>query len=179
MADLFRRMENEGHEQLLISNDRETGMNAIISIHSTVLGPALGGCRVWPYRNFDAAVVDALRLSRAMTYKAAVHGLNLGGGKAVLSLPPGKKTPEILRAFGRMVDSLAGLYFTAEDVGMSEEDLGIVREVTRYATGISVEAGGGGDPSPWTALGVLSGMRACLGELDQTDSFQGKVVAIQ
>lgn len=177
--DLFREMGEKGHEQVVFSVDPESGLKAVIAIHSTLLGPSLGGCRLWPYKTFDEAVRDALRLSRAMTYKAAVSGLHLGGGKAVILARPEAKTPALLRAFGRAVDSLAGLYFTAEDVGMTLADIDHIREVTRYATGISEENGGSGDPSPMTALGVLHGMRACLRDVWGEDSFSGKTVAIQ
>ena len=177
--DIFKEMSKEGHEQLVVSADPETGLQAIISIHSTLLGPSLGGCRFWPYKNFEAAVSDALRLSKAMTFKAAISGLNLGGGKAIICGPASIKTPELLRAFGRFVDSLNGLYFTAEDVGMTVPDLDIVREVTRYATGVSEGNGGGGDPSTMTALGVLCGMRRCLAEVSGEESFRKRTVAIQ
>ena len=177
--DLFKEMSKEGHEQLVVSTDPATGLQAIISIHSTLLGPSLGGCRFWPYKSFEAAVSDALRLSKAMTYKAAISGLRLGGGKAVICGKSSAKKPELLRAFGRFVDSLNGLYFTAEDVGMTVPDLDIVREVTRYATGVSEENGGGGDPSIMTALGVLCGMRRCLVEVFGEESFHHRTVAVQ
>ncbi|MBI3610237.1 MAG: Glu/Leu/Phe/Val dehydrogenase [Nitrospirae bacterium] len=177
--DLFKVMAKEGHEQLVVSTDPETGLRAIIAIHSTLLGPSLGGCRFWFYKTFDEAAADALRLSRAMTYKAAICGLNLGGGKAVISARPEEKTPALLRAFGRAVDSLAGLYFTAEDVGMTLSDLDVIREVTRYATGIPEDRGGSGDPSVMTARGVLHGMRRCLIEVFGSDSFRGRTVAVQ
>lgn len=177
--DLFNVMAKEGHEQLVVSTDPETGLQAIISIHSTLLGPSLGGCRFWYYKTFEEAAADALRLSKAMTYKAAISGLNLGGGKAVICAKPGEKTPAMLRAFGRFVDSLAGLYVTAQDVGMTLADLEAIREVTRYAAGIPEAAGGSGDPSPMTARGVLHGMRACLKEVFGSDSFRDRTVAVQ
>lgn len=177
--DLFKEMTKEGHEQVVVSTDPESGLKSIIAIHSTVLGPSLGGCRFMFYPTFEAAAADVLRLSKAMTYKAAISGLHLGGGKAVICGRPREKTPAVLRAFGRMVDSLTGLYFTAEDVGMTVSDLGVVREVTRYATGLPEEKGGGGDPSIMTARGVLQGMRRCLQEALETDSFNGKTVAVQ
>jgi leucine dehydrogenase len=177
--DLFKVMEKEGHEQLVVSTDPETGMKAIISIHSTLLGPSLGGCRFWYYKTFEEAAADALRLSKAMTYKAAISGLNLGGGKAVICAKPGEKTPAMLRAFGRFVDSLAGLYVTAQDVGMALSDLEAIRETTRYAAGIPEDQGGSGDPSPMTARGVLYGMRACLKQVFGSDSFRDRTVAVQ
>jgi leucine dehydrogenase len=177
--DLFKVMAKDGHEQLLIATDAETGLNAVIAIHSTLLGPSLGGCRFWNYKTSEEAVADALRLSRAMTYKAAISGLNLGGGKAVISARPQDKKPALLRAFGRFVDSLAGLYVTAQDVGMTLSDLDVIRETTRYAAGIAVEMGGSGDPSFMTARGVMFGMRSCLKDVDGTDSLRDRTVAIQ
>lgn len=177
--DLFKFMAKDGHEQFNIYTDPESGLNAIISIHSTLLGPALGGCRYWAYKTFEEAAADALRLSKAMTYKAAVSGLNLGGGKAVICAGPRDKTAGLLRAFGRSVDSLAGLYITAQDVGMTLSDLETVREVTRYAAGIPQEKGGSGDPSFMTALGVLHGMRCCLKEIFGSESLRDRTVAVQ
>ncbi len=177
--DLFNVMAKEGHEQLVVSTDPDTGLKAIISIHSTLLGPSLGGCRFWAYKSFEEAAADVLRLSKAMTYKAAISGLNLGGGKAVICARPGEKTPAMLRAFGRFVDSLAGLYVTAQDVGMTLADLEAIREVTRYAAGIPEAMGGSGDPSPMTARGVQHGMRACLKQVFGSDSFRDRTVAVQ
>ena len=177
--DLFKVMAKEGHEQLVVSTDPESGLQAIIAIHSTLLGPSLGGCRVWHYKTFEEAAADALRLSKAMTYKAAVSGLNLGGGKAVICAKPEEKTPAMLRAFGRFVDSLAGLYVTAQDVGTTVEDMETIRGATRYAAGIPEAAGGSGDPSPMTARGVLHGMRACLKQAFGSDSFRDRTVAVQ
>jgi leucine dehydrogenase len=177
--DLFKVMAKDGHEQLVVATDAETGMNAIIAIHSTLLGPSLGGCRFWYYKTFEEAAADSLRLSRAMTYKAAINGLNLGGGKAVISARPKDKKPALLRAFGRFVDSLAGLYVTAQDVGMTLSDLDVIRETTRYAAGIAEEMGGSGDPSFMTARGVLHGMRSCLKEVFGADSLRDRTVAIQ
>jgi leucine dehydrogenase len=177
--DLFNVMAKEGHEQLVVSTDPDTGLKAIISIHSTLLGPSLGGCRFWAYKSFEEAAADVLLLSKAMTYKAAISGLNLGGGKAVICARPGEKTPAMLRAFGRFVDSLAGLYVTAQDVGMTLADLEAIREVTRYAAGIPEAMGGSGDPSPMTARGVQHGMRACLKQVFGSDSFRDRTVAVQ
>jgi leucine dehydrogenase len=177
--DLFKTMAKEGHEQLVVSTDPETGLNAIIAIHSTLLGPALGGCRFWHYKTFDEAAADVLRLSKAMTYKAAVNGLNLGGGKAIICARPAEKTPGLIRAFGRFVDSLAGLYVTAQDVGMTLADLDKVREVTRYAAGVPEDKGGSGDPSFMTARGIVAGMRSCLNEVFGSDSLQDRTVAVQ
>lgn len=177
--DLFKYMASEGHEQLVVGQDRETGLSALIAIHDTTLGPALGGCRLWSYRTFEDAAMDALRLSKIMTYKAAISGLHFGGGKAVINARPQDKTPAFLRSFGRLIDSMAGLYITAEDVGMTVADLGVIKQVTRYATGTPEDQGGAGDPSIPTAIGVLHGMRRCLQEALGEDSLKDRTVALQ
>jgi len=171
------RMEAEGHELVAYFYDKPTGLKAIIAVHSTKLGPALGGCRVWPYESEEAALQDVLRLSKGMTYKSAAMGLPLGGGKAVVIADPRKdKTPELFEAFGRAVESLGGKYITAEDVGTSPDDLLAVRRATRYVVGLP---GASGDPSPVTAYGVFSGMKACLEHVFGSDDFRGRTVAIQ
>lgn len=158
---VFGQLSFDGHEQLVFCNDKDTGLKAIIGIHSTVLGPALGGTRMWNYENEWSALNDVLRLSRGMTYKSAITGLNLGGGKAVIiGDSKTQKTPELMRKFGDFVHSLSGKYITAEDVGMTTEDMDTVRQVTPYVTGISQEKGGAGNPSPITAYGVFMGMKA-------------------
>ncbi|MFQ5580083.1 MAG: Glu/Leu/Phe/Val dehydrogenase dimerization domain-containing protein [Nitrospiria bacterium] len=178
--NLFEQMKGEGHEQVLFCSDPAAGLQAIIAIHDTRLGPALGGCRMWPYPSFEEALSDVLRLSKAMTYKAAVSGLPLGGGKSVIWGDPKKdKTPERLAAFARQVAALGGRYLVAEDVGVSLDDIEKMREITPHVTGYSLEEGGSGDPSPATAYGVFCGMRACLKEVSGEDSFEGKRVAIQ
>jgi len=177
--DLFRYMASEGHEQLIVGHDRETGLQALIAIHDTTLGPALGGCRLWAYRTFEDAAMDALRLSKIMTYKAAISGLPFGGGKAVINARPQDKTPALLAAFGRLINSMAGLYITAEDVGMTVADLVLIKQVTRYATGVPEDQGGGGDPSVLTAIGVFHGMRRCLQEALGEDSLKDRTVAVQ
>lgn len=171
------RMETEGHELVAYFYDKATGLKAIIAVHSTKLGPALGGCRVWPYESEEAALEDVLRLSKGMTYKNAAMGLPLGGGKAVIIADPRKdKTPELFEAFGRAVDSLGGKYITAEDVGTAPEDLLAVRRATEHVVGLP---GASGDPSPVTAFGVFSGMKACLEEVFGSDHFTGRTVAVQ
>ncbi len=178
--DLFERIELEGHEQILVCSDRSSGLKALIAIHSTKLGPSLGGCRMWPYESFDAALTDVMRLSKAMTYKAAVSDLPLGGGKSVIWGDPAKdKSRSLLEAFAKNIAVLGGRYLVAEDVGITVEDIEHVREMTPHVAGFSVEEGGSGDPSPATAYGVFSGMRACLEEVFGDDSFEGKRVAIQ
>jgi leucine dehydrogenase len=159
--DFFQQMVDMGHERVLFCSNPDVGLQAIIAVHSTVLGPGLGGTRMWPYASTEEAVVDVLRLSRGMTYKAAAAGLNLGGGKAVIIGDPKKdKSEALFRAFGRFVDSLGGLYITAEDVGTDMEDMERIALETRWVTGVSPAQGGGGDPSPVTAFGVLQGLKA-------------------
>ncbi len=180
MMDLFEEMKREGHEQVLFCSDTASGLSAIIAIHSTRLGPALGGCRMWPYPSFDAALHDVLKLSKAMTYKAAISGLSLGGGKSVILGDPKKdKTPERMNAFARNLSSLGGRYIAAEDVGIDLADIELFRQATPHVAGFKEEAGGTGDPSPATALGVFSGMRAALEEVFGDPSFRGRSVAIQ
>lgn len=177
--EIFKRMSAYGYEQVAMCYDRASGLRAIIAIHNTVLGPALGGCRIWPYESEDAALDDALRLSRAMTYKSSVAGLNLGGGKAVIICDPRRdKTEALLRAFGRFVQSLQGRYITAEDVGTSAEDMEFIRQETDYVVGLLGE-GGSGDPSPSTALGVYCGLQACAQQVFGDDSLRGRTVVIQ
>ncbi|MDP9487124.1 MAG: leucine dehydrogenase [Actinomycetota bacterium] len=177
---IFEGLAEFDCEQLVFCRDGVTGLRAIIAIHDTTLGPALGGCRMWPYRNEEEAVVDVLRLARGMTYKAAVSGLNLGGGKSVIvGNPDQDKSGALFRAFGRFVDSLGGRYIVAEDVGTSPEDMEHVRSETPYVVGLDVARGGSGDPSPFTALGVLAGMHACAEEAFGSPSLSGLTVAVQ
>src|SRR5437899_3095413 len=153
---ILKDMECDGHERVVSCRDDSVGLRAIIAIHSTVLGPALGGVRMWPYASSKEALRDVLRLAQAMTYKAAVAGLPLGGGKAVIiGDPQRKKTEGLLRAFGRAVEGLKGRYLTAEDVGMTVADMEIVRKETKHVTGTSEKKGGSGDPSYPTAKGML------------------------
>ena len=144
-----------GYEQVAFCHDQASGLQAIISIHSTVLGPGLGGTRCYPYPDENAALTDVLRLSRAMTYKAAAAGLDMGGGKAVIIGDPATvKSEALVRAYGRFVDGLNGRYLTAEDVGTTQADMDMIRRETRYVTGCSFELGGSGDPSEPTAIGL-------------------------
>jgi leucine dehydrogenase len=178
--DVFEQMKVEGHEQVLFCSDRASGLQAIIAIHNTRLGPALGGCRMWPYHTFDAALSDVLYLSRAMTYKAALAGLPLGGGKSVIwGDSKQDKTTAMLVAFAKQVHSLGGRYLVAEDVGIGLSDIEEIRQVTPHVAGYSIEQGGSGDPSPATAYGVFCGMRACLEEVFGDGSFKGRKIAIQ
>lgn len=168
------------HEEVVFCNDNATGLKAIIAVHNTVLGPALGGTRMWPYATEAEALTDALRLSRGMTYKAAVAGLNLGGGKAVIIADSRKdKTEAMMRRFGKFVDSLGGKYITAEDVGIGTKDMEHVYMETKHVTGIPPALGGSGDPSPVTAYGVYMGMKASAKECWGKDSLNGKKVLVQ
>lgn len=177
---VFGQQSFDNHEQIVFCNDKDTGLKAIIGIHNTVLGPALGGTRMWSYNNEWEALNDVLRLSRGMTYKSAITGLNLGGGKAVIiGDAKTQKNPEMMRRFGEFVHSLSGNYITAEDVGMETEDMDIVREVTPYVTGISESKGGAGNPSPITAYGVFMGMKASAKFTYGTDVLEGKHVFVQ
>ena len=178
--DLFERMDDMGHERVLVCSNPEVGLRAIIAVHSNVLGPGLGGVRMWPYASTEEALLDALRLSRGMTYKAAVAGVQLGGGKAVIIGDPKKDKSEVLfRAFGRAVESLGGRYITAEDVGTNARDMEWIATETRWVTGLPIDRGGSGDPSPVTARGVLSGIRAAAQKRWGSPSLAGRTVAVQ
>lgn len=169
-----------GHEQVVFCYDKATGLKAIIAIHDTTLGPALGGTRMWDYASEADAINDVLRLSRGMTYKAAISGLGLGGGKAVIiGNSKTQKTPELFRKYGEFVETLGGRYITAEDVGTSTSDMVYVREKTAHVTGLPEQMGGGGDPSPVTAFGVFMGMKAASLEYWGNDSVKGKKVVVQ
>ena len=169
----------EGHEELVFGADEATGLRAIVAIHSTGLGPALGGTRFYPYATEQDAVTDAARLSRAMSYKNALAGLDLGGGKAVIIGDPATdKTADLLLAYGRFIDSIGGRYITACDVGTYVADMDVIATQTKFVTGRSAEHGGSGDSSVLTALGVFEGMRACAQFLWATPSLAGRTVAI-
>ncbi|MCU0435992.1 MAG: leucine dehydrogenase [Bacteroidia bacterium] len=174
------QMSQFDHEQVVFCNDNATGLRSIIAIHNTTLGPALGGTRMWAYASENDALTDVLRLSRGMTYKAAVTGLNLGGGKAVIIGDARKdKNEAMMRRFGKFVDSLGGKYITAEDVGINTKDMEYVHMETKHVSGIPPALGGSGDPSPVTARGVYMGMKAAAKEMWGNDSLNGKKVAVQ
>lgn len=178
--NIFDNKDFDNHEQVVFCHDKPTGLKAIIGIHNTKLGPALGGTRFYPYIKEEDALTDVLRLSKGMTYKAAVSGLDLGGGKAVIIGDPKKIGSESLfRAFGRMVNSLNGRYITAEDVGTSVKNMDWIRRETRHVTGISTSIGGSGDPSPFTAHGNFVGIKAGLKKQKGNDSVSGIKVAVQ
>jgi leucine dehydrogenase len=171
------QMSKYNHEQLLFCNDNATGLKAIIAVHNTVLGPALGGTRMWAYNNEMEALTDVLRLSRGMTYKNSISGLNLGGGKAVIiGDARTMKSEALMRRFGKFVNSLAGKYITAEDVGIGTSDMVYVNMETNHVVGLP---GKSGDPSPVTAHGVYVGMKACAKEQFGSDSLTGKKIAVQ
>jgi len=178
--EMFDMREFDGHELVVFGHDAPSGLRAIIAIHSTVLGPAAGGCRMWPYTTTSEALADVLRLSRGMSYKNAMAELPFGGGKAVIIGDSRKsKTPPLFAAFGRLVDSLGGRYVTAEDVGTTTADMAHVARTTRHVAGLGAAPGeAGGDPGPKTALGVYLGIRAAVKfRLGRTD-LKGVRVAI-
>ncbi len=177
---LFSALEFYEHEQLVICSEPDLGLKAIIAVHDTTLGPALGGTRMWPYENEEEAIRDVLRLSRGMTYKASISGLNLGGGKAVIiGDHRTDKNETLFRAYGRYIDSLGGRYITAEDVGMEEQDMEWINMETKYVTGLPKDTGGGGNPSPVTAHGVYMGIKASAKKAYGSDTLKGKKIAIQ
>lgn len=177
---VFSSPSFQHHEQVAFGHDAETGMKAIIAVHDTTLGPAVGGCRIWPYASDDEALEDVLRLSRGMTYKAAMAGLPYGGGKSVI-IADAKvdKSPALLAAFGRFVDSLGGKYITAEDVGSSPADMEIVQRYTRHVAGTSDGGAKDGDPSPATAWGVFNGIVAAVESRLGKGDLNGVHVAVQ
>lgn len=180
MDPVFGQMSFKDHEQIVFCHDKDTGLKAIIGIHNTVLGPALGGTRMWKYENEWEALNDVLRLSRGMTYKSAISGLNLGGGKAVIIADAKtEKTPEMITRFGQFVNSLSGKYITAEDVGTTTEDMDRIHKVTKFVTGISEEIGGSGNPSPVTAYGVYMGMKAAAKYKFGSEKLDGRKVLVQ
>lgn len=176
---VLEEIGSRGHEKLTIF--QEGALTAIVAIHNTTIGPSLGGCRMRPYPTLDDALLDVLKLSEAMSYKNALCGIGFGGGKSVIvadrNLRKGRE--DLFRTFGRAVDSLAGRYITAEDMGTTVSDMEAIAKETRYVAGTDPARGGAGDPSPYTALGVFSGMKACLESIYGSVDFQGKKVAIQ
>ena len=178
--EVLEYMERYGHEQLSASTDRDTGLRAFIAIHDTTLGPGLGGVRIWPYATEDEAVMDALRLSRAMTYKSAAAGLDLGGGKGLIVADSRTdKSEALMRAFGRFVDTLGGRYITTEDVGASLQDLEWIAEETAHVRGLPLSRGGSGETSEMTGWGVYRGLKACAKEVWGNDWLCGKRIAFQ
>ncbi|MFJ7732226.1 Leu/Phe/Val dehydrogenase [Lysinibacillus sp. NPDC097231] len=178
--EIFKYMEKYDYEQLVFCQDEASGLKAIIAIHDTTLGPALGGARMWTYASEENAIEDALRLARGMTYKNAAAGLNLGGGKTVIIGDPFKdKNEEMFRALGRFIQGLNGRYITAEDVGTTVTDMDLIHEETNYVTGISPAFGSSGNPSPVTAYGVYRGMKAAAKEAFGSESLEGRTISVQ
>lgn len=178
--DLFKELSNNDHEKIVFCNDNETGLKAIIAVHNTVLGPGLGGTRMWHYATEADAITDVIRLSRGMTFKASISGLNLGGAKAVIIGDAKKhKSEALMRKFGRFVENMNGGYITAEDVGTTTDDMEYVKMETDFVVGLPESRGGGGDPSPVTAYGVYMGMKASAKKAYGNDSLNGKKISIQ
>jgi leucine dehydrogenase len=179
-VNVFEELEHHDYGEVHFKRDAASGLRAIVAIHDARLGPALGGCRFIHYDTEGAALVDALRLARGMTYKAALAGLPHGGGKSVIIRPRGDfDRVALFRAFGRFIEDLGGRYLSAEDSGTSVEDMEVARTVTRHVTGLRPEHGGSGDPSPFTALGVRRGIEACVKVALGRDSLEGLHVAVQ
>ena len=178
--EILGYMDRYGHEQLAMYTDPAVGLKAIIAIHDTTLGPACGGTRIWPYSTEGDAIQDVLRLAQAMTYKSAAADLPLGGGKAVIIADPHtQKTEVLLRAYGRFVETLGGRYLTTTDVGSTGRDMEYIRQETKHVVGLPTTAGGSGDTSIMTGLGVYMGMKACAREVWGSDSLQGRKIAMQ
>jgi leucine dehydrogenase len=176
---VFTHKEFDQHEQVSFFNCAQSGLKAIISVHNTNLGPALGGCRMWAYESDAQALNDVLRLSRGMTYKAAITGLPLGGGKSVIIGDKKSKTPDMMRAMGRAVEAMGGRYIVAEDVGTTTDDMNHISSQTKHVVGIAGGNHGSGDPSPTTALGVFTGLKAAVRHRLQKDHLRGLTVAVQ
>jgi len=179
-SNILGLMEQMEHENLLFFNDKGTGLRGVIAVHDTTLGPSLGGCRIWNYKNESDAVLDVLRLSRGMTFKSSIIGINLGGGKAVIfSSNKEQRTERYWRKFGEEVETLGGKYITAEDVGTSTKEISYIMQETKHVAGKPVEAGGAGDPSPFTAYGVFMGLKASAKEAFGSDDLSGRKVSVQ
>jgi leucine dehydrogenase len=171
------------HEEIVVRRGTRSGVYSMVAVHSTVRGPALGGCRMWPYGDARAAQRDVMRLSEGMTYKSSVAGVPLGGGKGVIMVPPGERLEgdrrrDVLLDFADTVNRLEGRYLTAEDVGISDDDVAVMSEVTPHITGLARERGGSGDPSPWTALGVFVGLRETCERAFGTGDLDGRSICV-
>lgn len=177
---LFEFEGYDNHEKVIFINNQPVGLQAIIAIHSTALGPSMGGLRFWPYEDSISALGDVLRLSKGMSYKMAMANLPFGGGKSVVILPSSQiKSLELLHRIGREIQQLSGDYITGEDVGSTVQDMNVIREETNHVMGTPVEMGGSGDPSPSTALGCFEGIRASVSQVFGTDDLQGARIAVQ
>lgn len=177
---VINQMELNAHEQVVFCNDSDSGLKAIIAVHNTILGPSLGGTRMWPYKSEAEALTDVLRLSRGMTYKSSLAGLNLGGGKAVIiGDPRTNKSEALMRRFGKFINSLSGKYITAEDVGIDTKDMEYIKMETDFVSGLPLNMGGSGDPSTVTAYGVYLSMKAAAKEMWGSDSLADRKVVVQ
>lgn len=177
---VFRQIERYGHESVTFFSDPSSRLRMIVAVHNTLLGPALGGCRMWPYPGIDEALEDVLRLSRAMTYKATMAGLPFGGGKSVvIGDSKREKDDALLLAVGRSVSGLGGRYIVAEDVGITVADMSVIARTTPWTAGRSLAEGGSGDPSEATAIGVFAGIKACLEQIGEPPTLKGRTIAIQ
>jgi len=176
---IFEKIQSDNYEQIIFCNDKTVGLKAIIAIHNSALGPATGGCRMWNYRTEEEALTDVLRLSKGMTYKASISGLPLGGGKSIIIGDNAQKTPALLKRFGDFVETLAGNYITAKDVGIDSNDLKIIKSKTSHILGIAGETNSSGDPSPVTAWGVYNGILACAEKAFGQKSVKGLKIAMQ
>ncbi len=177
---VFSAPDFDNHEQVVFFSDKHSGLRAIVAVHSTALGPAVGGCRMWNYASEEEAVKDVLRLSRGMSYKNAMAKLGLGGGKSVIIGDSKKdKTPELMKTFGRAIDRLGGIYITAEDVGISVEDMQLAATETKYVAGLNTGEAASGDPSPFTAHGVFHGIKAAVKHRLGKDKLDGLRVVVQ
>ncbi|MCL4138605.1 UNVERIFIED_CONTAM: hypothetical protein GTU68_011970, partial [Idotea baltica] len=181
MSRALKELSASAHERVSIFHRPEVGLSAIIAVHDTTLGPSLGGCRMRDYTSLDEALYDALRLSEGMTYKNSLAGLSIGGGKSVIIADRDMKVgrEELFLAFGECVQSLDGSYITAEDMGTTVADVGVVARKTKHVSGTDPEAGGGGNPSPYTARGVFDGIRACIEKIYGSPDLNSRSVAIQ
>lgn len=180
VTSILDQLSALGHKKVVFCNDPDTGLKAIIAIHDTTLGPAIGGTRMWNYATEAEALEDVLRLSRSMTYKAAITGLNLGGGSAVIIGDARKEKSEaMMRSYGRFIKNLNGEFITAEDVGTTMKDMEYIRMETNHVTGVPESIGGAGDPSPVSAKGIFLGIKACVKEVFGTDMLAGRSVVVQ
>ncbi len=180
VTSILDQLSALGHRKVVFCNDPDTGLKAIIAIHDTTLGPAIGGTRMWNYSTETEALEDVLRLSKSMTYKAAITGLNLGGGSAVIIGDARKgKSEAMMRSYGRFIKNLNGEFITAEDVGTTMRDMEYIRMETNHVTGVPESIGGAGDPSPVSAKGVFLGIKACVKEVFGTDMLAGRSVVVQ
>lgn len=180
VTSVLDQLSASGHKKVIFCNDTDTGLKAIIAIHDTTLGPALGGTRMFSYNSEAEALEDVLRLSKGMTYKSAITGLNLGGGKAVIIGDSRKqKTEALMRSFGRFIKNLNGEFITAEDMGTTVKDMEYIRMETKHVTGVPESLGGAGNPAPYTAKGVFLGIKACVKEVFGTDMLAGRSVVVQ